>query len=937
MSTSWPALRTFISVLGGALTLGSVAAAQTPSSVWTIPGTVNAGGLNNTRFISDLAVTNPGLAPVTATLTLVPANGTGAASVTLNPGETVVYRNVLDRLWGAQGAGATQVASDAPLLIRARTYNTATSGTYGVALPVFADDRLLSERDLTHSLWISQSADGTSGYRTNVAVVFPDAGGGSATVSVYDADGNVAGTQDFSLNTPGFQQFSVSSFAGAVPVGRAQIQVTGGRAAGYSVVVDNVTGDSSLFAFEDLPAGHQDVLVNGVARSNGRNSTFFRTDCRFFNPGTADATVSVAFHDNQNSNPSPLTRTFTVPAGKIRDVVDVLDSLLGLPVGSAGALRFRSDAPVAILCRTSNVDPLGVKPGTYGAQQKPTQLLSFLMSADAGAVVTGIRQNAAFRTNVGFAAGPDGSSYSLTLKSTSGATVATATGSLGTFGWTQPNVQDLFPSAAIPEDATLLVKVTSGSVDVFDSSIDNASGDPVVTPIMPLPVDIPSSATIGPLGGSIRSTDGRVTLKIPAGALSSGVALSFVETTNGAPQGQGSAYRLSPGDLAFAVPAQLIFRYALADAEGGGPDSLGLAFSSGATWYVVTGGVVNAAGRTLIVPIASTTPSIPASARTAPARRGLVNAFQEWGPFLARDLTPKFSATVEDAKVTFSVAVTGYSSSDLNVPLVVALGLPVNPASLIYTWYANDTFDGDADAGTIEEFQNVARYKAAHCAPHRNPVQIRVDIINPAGTGIYGIADRVTLRAWIKVLPRHWEISADMSQYTTCQDSSDHAQRQEWKDVKYSFDISETVTDSPDGPILTFVNPSSPGGVAGKTTSFSVCAPDTCSYVLETPQTLAFSDLGGSYNVRAETLTLIVGLGGLQVVLFPGWTATCPAPPGPPNVHKFDAFGSTLLPYFSAFNRLVEPGFVILYERITPVGDIGGTSLTARIYGVPCQ
>src|SRR5664280_286224 len=160
------------------------------ASTWTIPGTVNAGGLNNTRFISDLALTNPGTVPAQATISFIPANGTTPKQVPLNAGETVVYRNVLDSLWGAQGAGATQVASDAPLLIRARTYNTAASGTYGVALPVFADDRLLSVGDSADSLWISQSADGSSGYRTNVAVVFPDDGGGAATVTVYSADGS---------------------------------------------------------------------------------------------------------------------------------------------------------------------------------------------------------------------------------------------------------------------------------------------------------------------------------------------------------------------------------------------------------------------------------------------------------------------------------------------------------------------------------------------------------------------------------------------------------------------------------------------------------------------------------------------------------------------------------------------------------------------------
>ena len=78
-------------------------------------------------------------------ISFIPANGTTPQQVPLNAGQTVVYRNVLD------------------------------------------------------SLWISQSADGTSGYRTNVAVVFPDAGGGAATVSVYDADGDLARTQELNL------------------------------------------------------------------------------------------------------------------------------------------------------------------------------------------------------------------------------------------------------------------------------------------------------------------------------------------------------------------------------------------------------------------------------------------------------------------------------------------------------------------------------------------------------------------------------------------------------------------------------------------------------------------------------------------------------------------------------------------------------------------
>jgi hypothetical protein len=739
MLNSWRVLRTFVTVFG-TLTLGSVAAAQTPSLVWTIPGTVNAGGLNNTRFVSDLAVTNPGSAQAQATISFVPANGTTPRQVTLGAGETVVYRNVLDSLWGAQGAGATQVASDLPLLIRARTYNTAASGTYGVALPVFADDRLLAPGDSAHSLWISQSADGTSGYRTNVAVVFPDAGGGAATVTIYDADGAAIGSQDFSLDAPGFQQFGVGGFAGAVSVARAQVRVSRGRAAGYSVVVDNITGDSSLFTFENLPAGWQDVLVNGVARANGRNNTFFRTDGRFYNPSTRDAVVTVSFHASGDSNRAPATRDVTIPAGRILDVTDVLDTLLGIPVGLAGALRFRSISPVGILCRTSNVDPAGIKPGTYGAQQKPTPLLSFLMSADAGAVVTGIRQGAAFRTNIGFAAGGDGAAYSLTLKSTSGATVTTSTGSLGAFGWTQPNFQDLFPGTTIPDDATLLVRVTAGSVDVFDSSIDNASGDPVVTPIMPLPVDIPPSATIGSQGGSIRSTDGRFTLTVPAGALSTPAAFSVVPIANAAPDGVGAAYEVTPDPIGLSGSG-VVLTYLPDDLEGSGASALAVVALDGGTWRDVQRGAIDTVRRSVTVPLAFS--AAGTAARSPAERRSLGAGSRAISLFKKLSLTPKRETLLTSQSTIFQVR---------------------GPASAIAAifasrWSAND--------GTLTPNGTLASYKAPDKAPSGkdNPVEIEFQFGIDEGNDI---SDNYHLTSRVRILPRSWTFDATASLGWSC-------------------------------------------------------------------------------------------------------------------------------------------------------------------------
>lgn len=757
------ALPGLLASLAGALVFGSTCLAQAVPSVSTIPGTVNAGGLNGTRYVSDLALTNPGTAPAQVLISLIPANGTTPQPVALEPGQTVVYRNVLGSLWSAEGAGATRVSSDRPLLVRGRTYNTATTGTFGVALPVLEDDRLLSQGDSADSLWVSVSADANSGYRTNVALVFPDAGGGAATVTVYGADGGRLGSNDFSLDTPGFQQVAVGGFAGAVAVGRAQVRVTRGRATGYCVVVDNVTGDSSLFAFEELPAGAQDVLVNGVARANGRNETFFRTDARFYNPGASDATVSVAFHDNRSSNPSPLTGAFVVPAHQIRDSVDVLDALLGLPTGSVGALRFTSGSPVAILCRTSNVDPLGVKPGTYGAQQKPTPILSFLMSADAGAVVTGIRQDAAFRTNVGFAAGPDGADYTLALEDASGATVATGAGSLGAFGWTQPSIVDLLPGTAIPADATLLVKVTSGSVDVFDSSIDNASGDSVVTPIMPLPAEIPSAATLGPQGGAIRSNDGLFTLKVPAGALAAPAAFSLVATTSTAPNGHGAAYVLTPGIAAFARAPRLVLRYAKPTISANPPLAPILAFQSAGSWYAVTRPSIDASARTVSAALPAALPALA----TLRGRRAAAEAATTWSSVYGVDLVPNARAVLAGGALDLRVSLLDVNPLDPG-PYVLIRGRDLSSAS--FDWSVNTVPFGSALVGSLEgsgastTYRTPTKGPGLPCLPSENPVLVQASFADPAVPGPK--SSFVTAR--IGVLPRDWSFNYALERTVSC-------------------------------------------------------------------------------------------------------------------------------------------------------------------------
>ena len=737
----------------------SVTAAS--EETWTIPGAGRTAGLNNTQFVSDLALTNLGGSAANVTISFVGPGGLPAKPITLAAGATTVYRNILDTLWSANGlVGAISVHSDQPLVLRARTYNTSATGTFGVALPVYASGDLLAEGQTADSIWVQQDSTGTSGFRTNVGVVFPDAAGGDAVVTFYDAGGTAVGTLTYSAASAGFQQQSIASVApSGLLLGRVQISVTRGHAAGYAVGVDNVTGDTSLYPLEALPAGVQDVVVSGVARLNGRNNTFFRTDARFYNPTSSDVTVTVRFHAGGAANPTPQSATLNLPAGRIVEVVDVLGSILNLPVGSGGAVRFTADQPVAILCRTSNVDPQGIQPGTFGAQQKPVSLASYLSSADAGAVVTAIRQDASFRTNIGFAAGVDGAAYRLTLKNAQGASIATTTGALGAFGWAQPSIADLFPGTAIPADATLLVEVTSGTVDVYDASLDNSSGDLVVTPIAPVPATLPSSASIGPAGGSIRSADGRLTLKVPAGALTAPATLSIAPIANTAPNAIGSAYALSPVGVAFARPAQLLLAYSNADLAGTAAGALGLASQEGSSWFAILGGSVDPVTRTLRVPVTSTAPG-PASAGQGripqrAAQSGTV------GPYGSAIVFPTERSVVEDGSVQLALNYVGPSSSASSTPGYVGLSYTA-PAGLTAVWQINSTFGSGEGTISPTPLGTLAEYRAPSCVPLFNPVTVQVSA--RVGNGPVSFST-----ARIQIIQKRWYFAVTYRVEHTCQ------------------------------------------------------------------------------------------------------------------------------------------------------------------------
>ncbi len=477
-----------ILVIGMAFCLPTVVTMQTAPYVWYLPGAAETAGQFGAHFSSTLVITNVGSSGATAQIRLIPYAGKTVpppVGLYLAAGETMEISAVLQTLYDlTSDAGTLTITSDAPLVLWMTTSNVANSaGTYGLALRPLSSAMLLSKGATGHAIWVIQG----NGFRTNVAVTLLDPNS-SIEVRVYDEQNRVRGQTMFSSSTPISWQASISDLIGSTPLGlgRVELHVVQGRAAGYTAVVDNVTNDGIAVMAEMVRSDSTDFLLNGVARTSGVNGTYWRSDIRLLNPSPAALEVrldSLGFSQN-------LTLTRTIPAFGLIEITDVLGpDGFGYPQGVAGALRFRANGPFLVAGRTSNLDPSGNRPGSFSAFEYPVTYTGSFLSASSSAVFTGIRQSVGsqgFRTNLAFLAGSNGAAGNLILRDSLGSQERLSAFSLLPGQWIQRNVSDWFSGATTPADARVDVEITAGSLNGYASRIDNGTGDAIVLPLEPV-------------------------------------------------------------------------------------------------------------------------------------------------------------------------------------------------------------------------------------------------------------------------------------------------------------------------------------------------------------------------------------------------------------------------------------------------------------------
>lgn len=106
---------------------------------------------------------------------------------------------------------------------------------------------------------------------------------------------------------------------------------------------------------------------------------------------------------------------------------------------------------------------------------------------------------------------------------------------------------------------------------------------------------------IGPAGGTINSSDGKISFWIPAGAFDNEQNISMQAIENKAPMGmKNKAYRFLPHGLVFKKPAKLIFHYDENDMAGSLPQLVNLATQNArGQWIRIGNSTVNETNRTI--------------------------------------------------------------------------------------------------------------------------------------------------------------------------------------------------------------------------------------------------------------------------------------------------------------------------------------------------
>lgn len=230
-----------------------------------------------------------------------------------------------------------------------------------------------------------------------------------------------------------------------------------------------------LLCASTLRAGES--FIAAAAHAPGANGTFFTTDVRIVNLGSASASFDLTFLPSNQDNSLATAVSVTVPARGSAQLDDVVLKKFNVTNGG-GALRISSTVPYVATSRTSTTSASGC-PGSFGQYIPATQTDAALTRGVIANVRASASSGSGFRTNVGFV-NPlrESVKVNLTLRNSSASALAQNSITLLPLGHTQGSLATLFGYSGSDDNLYVEFDAATGVIG-YGSVVDNQSGDPI--------------------------------------------------------------------------------------------------------------------------------------------------------------------------------------------------------------------------------------------------------------------------------------------------------------------------------------------------------------------------------------------------------------------------------------------------------------------------
>jgi photosystem II stability/assembly factor-like uncharacterized protein len=452
---------------------------------YLVPASAHAGGKDGTFWLTDLDLYNPGATDATVAIAFLPAGGDNSAApqefFTVPAGAALELQDVVSSALHREGAGALRLRSSGQLVVASRTYNTASSGTFGQFIAGVPETLAIPPGETVVLAGLESSAD----FRTNIGVASAGATSATATVELHASSGALLATRDISV--PPYGWFQVTDIfteqgLGTVPDAYAVVRNASATAhiEVYASIVDAHTGDPTYVSPVAAIGAGLSNWIAASAHATGIGTSFWQTDVALLNPGTSTAEGTLDFYpadtDNRQRSTSPLA--IQLGPGQSARLLDVVQDAFGQS-SRVGALALAvSSGEIVVTSRTYNRAAVG----TYG------QFIAAVSERDAvstgeTATLVQLRRTAGFRSNVGLV---NLTETAIRLHAeyfrADGTSIGSASYDLPPLAFHQQNNAIPGTSDVVGGFARITCETQGGSFLAYASVVDNGSDDPVFIP-----------------------------------------------------------------------------------------------------------------------------------------------------------------------------------------------------------------------------------------------------------------------------------------------------------------------------------------------------------------------------------------------------------------------------------------------------------------------